>query len=81
MPFGPMTLIFYWPKIFFSGPHFKHCYIGDNGKNSKQNLFSFYKTAKFLTSLTRVGELFKVIMVGTGVQLKLQKHPNAYIAI
>ena len=48
MPFGPMTLIFYWPKFFFSGPHFKHCYIGDNGKNSKQNLFSFYKTAKFL---------------------------------
>ena len=29
MPFGPVTLIFYWPKIFFSGqpkagPHFKH---------------------------------------------------------
>jgi hypothetical protein len=25
--------------------------------------------------------LFKVFLVGTGVQLKLQKHPNAYIAI
>jgi hypothetical protein len=25
--------------------------------------------------------LFKVILVGTGVQLKLRKHPNAYIAI
>ena len=29
MPFGPVTLIFYWPKIFFSGqpkagPHFRH---------------------------------------------------------
>ena len=33
------------------------------------------------TSLTRVGGLFKVILVGTGVQLKLRKHPNAYIAI
>ena len=32
------------------------------------------------TSLTGVG-LFKVILVGTGVQLKLRKHPNAYIAI
>ena len=27
------------------------------------------------------GGLFKVILVGTGVQLKLRKHPNAYIAI
>jgi hypothetical protein len=28
-----------------------------------------------------VGKLvFKVILVGTGVQLKLRKHPNAYIA-
>jgi hypothetical protein len=34
-----------------------------------------------LISLTRVGGLFKVILVGTGVQLKLRKHPNAYIAI
>ena len=30
MPFGPVTPIFYWPKIFFSdqpkaGPHFRHC--------------------------------------------------------
>jgi hypothetical protein len=25
--------------------------------------------------------LFMVILVGTGVQLKLRKHPNAYIAI
>ena len=33
------------------------------------------------TSLTGVGGLFKVILVGTGVQLKLRKHPNAYIAI
>jgi hypothetical protein len=33
------------------------------------------------TSLTRVGGLFKVILVGTGVQLTLRKHPNAYIAI
>ena len=35
------------------------------------------------TSLTGVGGgrgLFKVILVGTGVQQKLQKHPNAYIA-
>jgi hypothetical protein len=29
----------------------------------------------------RVGGLFKVILVGTGVQLKLQKHPNAYILL
>ena len=33
MPFGPVTLIFYWPKQIFSGqplagPHFRHC----NGK-------------------------------------------------
>ena len=35
-------------------------------------------TLKFI--LTGVG-LFKVILVGTGVQLKLRKHPNAYIAI
>ena len=28
-----------------------------------------------------VGSLFEVILVGTGVQLKLWKHPNAYIAI
>ena len=35
------------------------------------------------TSLTRVGGwgLFNVILVGTGVQLKLRKHPNAYIVI
>ena len=33
------------------------------------------------TSLTGVGGLFNVILVGTGVQLKLRKHPNAYIAI
>ena len=34
------------------------------------------------TSLTRVGGgLFNVILVCTGVQLKLRKHPNAYIAI
>ena len=25
--------------------------------------------------------LFKVTLVGTGVQLKLRKHPNVYIAI
>ena len=30
MPFGPVILIFYWPKNFFScqpkaGPHFRHC--------------------------------------------------------
>jgi hypothetical protein len=25
--------------------------------------------------------LFNVILVGTGVQLKFRKHPNAYIAI
>ena len=30
MPFGPVTLIFYWPKKNFSaqpkaGPHFRHC--------------------------------------------------------
>jgi hypothetical protein len=25
--------------------------------------------------------IFKVILVGTGGQLKLRKHPNAYIAI
>ena len=30
MPFGRVTLIFYWPKNFFSGqpqagPHFRHC--------------------------------------------------------
>ena len=29
MPFGPVTLMFYWPKQFFSGqpnasPHFRH---------------------------------------------------------
>ena len=33
------------------------------------------------TSLTGVGGFFKVILVGTGVQLKLRKHPIAYIAI
>ena len=35
------------------------------------------------TSLTGVGGrgLFKIILVGTGMQLKLRKHPNAYIAI
>jgi hypothetical protein len=27
------------------------------------------------------GGVFKVILVGTGVQLKLRKHSNAYIAI
>ena len=32
MPFGPVTLIFYWPKFFFSGqskadPHFRHCKV------------------------------------------------------
>ena len=30
LPFGPVTLIFYWPKKKFSGqpqasPHFRHC--------------------------------------------------------
>ena len=30
LPFGPVTLIFYWPKNKFSGqpkasPHFRHC--------------------------------------------------------
>ena len=25
MPFGPVTLIFYWPKQIFSGPHFRYC--------------------------------------------------------
>ena len=30
MPFGPVTIIFYWPKKKFSGqpkagPHFRHC--------------------------------------------------------
>ena len=30
MPFGPVTLIFYWPKKIFSGqpkasPHLRHC--------------------------------------------------------
>ena len=32
LPFGPVTLIFYWPKKTFSGqpkasPHFRHWYI------------------------------------------------------
>ena len=32
LSFGPVTLIFYWPKNFFSGqpkasPHFRHCFI------------------------------------------------------
>ena len=31
LPFGPVTLIFYWPKKKFSGqpkasPHFRHCW-------------------------------------------------------
>ena len=34
MPFGPVTLIFYWPKKNISGqhktgPHFRHCYYLD----------------------------------------------------
>ena len=34
------------------------------------------------TSLTGVGEgALQGNLVGTGVQLKLKKHPNAYIAI
>jgi hypothetical protein len=53
MPFGPVTLIFHWPKFIF----FRHCPL-----------------------LSSEG-LLKVILVGTGVQLKLRKHPNAYIAI
>jgi hypothetical protein len=42
---------------------------------------------KFVLSLISQGlvgggrGLFKVIFVGTGVQLKLRKHPNAYIVI
>ncbi len=36
MPFGPVTLIFYWPKKKFSGqplsgPHFRHCAPFDLG--------------------------------------------------
>jgi hypothetical protein len=39
-------------------------------------------TLKFiLTLVSRGWGLFKVILVGTGVQLKLRKHPNACIAI
>ena len=39
-------------------------------------------TLTFILSLVSRGlVLFKVILVGTGVQLKLRKHPNAYIAI
>ena len=35
-PFGPVTLIFYWPKIFFSGQpkagsHFRHCICTTKG--------------------------------------------------
>ena len=37
MPFGPVTLIFYWPKNIFSGrpagPHFKHWSIFVKSKN------------------------------------------------
>jgi hypothetical protein len=38
------------------------------------------KNTKFVKDLPMI-EVFKVILVGTGVQLKLRKHPNAYIAI
>ncbi len=28
MPFGPVTLIFYWPKKkILAGPHFRHCTV------------------------------------------------------
>jgi hypothetical protein len=45
------------------------------------DVFNVIMAIHSFTSLTRVGGLFKVILVGTGVQLKLRKHPNAYIAI
>jgi hypothetical protein len=35
----------------------------------------------YTNRLTRVVGLFKIILVGTGVQLKLRKHPNAYILL
>ena len=45
-------------------------------------MFFLSITLKFILSLVSWGlGLFKVILVGTGVQLKLRKHPNAYIAI
>jgi hypothetical protein len=53
MPFGPVTLIFYWPKK----------------KNSGQQMLA-------LIGLGALQGNF-----GTGVQLKLRKHPNAYITI
>jgi hypothetical protein len=47
------------------------------------NIFFLSITLKFIFSLVLqgLGGLFKVILVGTGVQLKLRKHPNAYIAL
>ena len=39
-------------------------------------------TLEFILSLVSQGlggGFFKVILAGTGVQLKLRKHPNAYI--
>ena len=60
-------------------------------KTSDINILTVFRLIVFLinnikilsfTSLARVGgRLFKVILVGTGVQLKLRKYPNAYIAI
>jgi hypothetical protein len=49
----------------------------------KKRLIVFLSiTLKLILALVSRGEgLFKVILVGAGVQLKLRKHPNAYIAI
>jgi hypothetical protein len=47
-------------------------------------MFFLSISLKFILSLVSRGLgslLFKVILVGTGVQLKLRKHPNANIAI
>jgi hypothetical protein len=44
-------------------------------------LRSYFTLKSLLHSGLKRSGLFKVILVGTGVQLKLRKHPNAYIAI
>jgi hypothetical protein len=54
--------------------------ISKFSKNFKISKFSKnFKISKFQKFQNE--RLFKVILVGTGVQLKLRKHPNAYIAI
>jgi hypothetical protein len=72
----------WWPKHFVTfflwKKDIRYQYI-----NSFQINCFLSITLKFILSLVsrELGGLFKVILVGTGVQLKLRKHPNVYIAI